>query len=639
MEIIFADEAFRTKVEHLTKIAERNPILFRVRVTLLVVAGYSFLLFLLLSSSVIVVIAFWQLWAHFIEFGIIYMGWAVTPAIIFAGMVWRALWIELPEPQGIPIDFEDAPELFQVIEETRRKLDTAPIHSVQFDGHLNAGFTQRPRLGIFGWTKGYLTIGLPLLLGLSTEDLRAIIVHELGHFSRNHSRFASWIYSVNKTWEQFLHECQLRRGGANAIFVLFGNWYQRELRAHSFMLARRHEYEADLYTAELCGEKRAAESLLHLSVMSRFVGERFWPQIWQEAELQAAPPMDVFTQMRTTIEKRWSLADDAEWRKQVLTEKSDFFDYHPSLSERLAALGQLEILQTGEGLSPLSIANRQQTCAANEFIGTDLSSIMDRVNELWSKAVRSDWEVSYRDAQTKRQRLEVMRGNVERGSPTDDQLCQYAQLIRDVEGDEAAQPIVEGVLQQNQSHAKSHVLLAHILLKKNQAEGVAHAEKAMELDADLALEATLAVEGFLSSQGKQPEATEYLHEKVRKYDLFGQTARQKRQVGPKDRFSPHCVTKEQLVLVIAGLRGTGKVSLAFLAMKQIDGSPPIQVYVLGIVLSHQERARTFAAGIDIYEKVVSACAPLGDLTVVILDSSNRKLRRVLGAVQGSQILP
>jgi Zn-dependent protease with chaperone function len=336
MAIIFGDEEFRRKVEHLTKVADRSPLLFRAHVLLLVVAGYSTLFLVLIACVAIVAIACWQLLAHFIKFRIVYFGWAIAPAIIFAGMVWRALWIELPEPKGVPIKRDEAPELFRVIEEARRKLDTAPIHSVQFDWYLNAAFTQRPRFGIFGWTKGYLTIGLPLLLGLSAENLRALLAHELGHFSRNHSRFASWIYSVNQTWEQFLHECRLRTGDANAIFVSLGMWYLRELRAHSFMLARTHEYEADQYTAELCGEAHAAQSLLQLSVVTRFVGERFWPAIWRESKLQAAPPADVFVRMKMAIENGWSSTDDAEWRKQALADKADFFDYHPSLSERLS---------------------------------------------------------------------------------------------------------------------------------------------------------------------------------------------------------------------------------------------------------------------------------------------------------------
>ena len=638
MEIIFGDDEFRRKVAHLTTVADRHPLLFRARVLLWVLAGYSALFLILIACVAIVAIACWQLLFHFIEFRIVYFGWAVLPALIFAGMIWRALWIELPEPKGVPIKRDEAPDLFRGIDEMRNKLDTPPIHSVQFDWYLNAAFTQRPRFGIFGWTKGYLTIGLPLLLGMSAENLRATLAHELGHFSRNHGRFSSWVYSVNETWEQFLRECRLRRGGANAIFVSLGTWYLRELRAHSFMLARTHEYEADQCAAELCGKAEATQSLVRLNVVTRFLGERFWPIIWRESKLQAAPPADVFVRMKMAMENGWSATDDAEWRNQALAEKSDVFDYHPSLLERLSALGGLELSRTGESLAPATFANRQ-LCAAAALLGTQLNPIMARINESWTNAVKSDWQATYREESAKRQKLDGVRQSINKEAATDEHLCQLARLTREVEGDEAAQPIVEAAIKLNEAHAESQLLLAQILLREGNSEGVAHAERAMELDRDLALKAALAVEGFLTSQGKQTEATEYLRAKEKQYDLFGQTARQKRRVGPNDRLLPHGLTRERLAPIAANLSGTGLVSEAFLVKKQIDGDPTIEVFVLGIVLEHRKQTHTFASGMDVYKKAALASASLGDVTIVVLDGSNRKIRRVMRAVQDSQILP
>jgi hypothetical protein len=33
---------------------------------------------------------------------------------------------------------------------------------------------QRPRLGVFGWQENYLMVGLPLLRGLSPDEVRAV---------------------------------------------------------------------------------------------------------------------------------------------------------------------------------------------------------------------------------------------------------------------------------------------------------------------------------------------------------------------------------------------------------------------------------------------------------------------------------
>lgn len=58
---------------------------------------------------------------------------------------------------------------------------------------------QHARLGVLGWHVNYLILGLPLMQAVSPEQFRAIVAHELGHLSRNHSRFAGWIYRVRLT--------------------------------------------------------------------------------------------------------------------------------------------------------------------------------------------------------------------------------------------------------------------------------------------------------------------------------------------------------------------------------------------------------------------------------------------------------
>jgi Zn-dependent protease with chaperone function len=42
--------------------------------------------------------------------------------------------------------------------------------------------------------KRYLFLGLPLLLALPQQQIRAIVAHELGHYSRAHTRLAPVAY-------------------------------------------------------------------------------------------------------------------------------------------------------------------------------------------------------------------------------------------------------------------------------------------------------------------------------------------------------------------------------------------------------------------------------------------------------------
>ena len=53
---------------------------------------------------------------------------------------------------------------------------------------FNAGVREVPRLGLLGWPRTYLEIGLPLSMAVAQEEIRAILAHEFAHLSARHGR-------------------------------------------------------------------------------------------------------------------------------------------------------------------------------------------------------------------------------------------------------------------------------------------------------------------------------------------------------------------------------------------------------------------------------------------------------------------
>src|SRR5437867_901284 len=109
-------------------------------------------------------------WLLYIVGGLILVGggWAVG----------RALWVRLPLPEGRPIARREAPALFVVIDGLRGQLRSPSFHRVLIVGEVNAGVRQAPRLGVFGWPRNYLLLGLPLMDLLSADEFRAVLAHE-----------------------------------------------------------------------------------------------------------------------------------------------------------------------------------------------------------------------------------------------------------------------------------------------------------------------------------------------------------------------------------------------------------------------------------------------------------------------------
>src|SRR5436190_1858633 len=79
----------------------------------------------------------------------------------------------------------EARELTALMDELRSAI-RCRVDRVLLTADFNASVQQVPRLGLFGWSRRYLLIGLPLLEVLSREELRVVLAHEFAHLSAEH---------------------------------------------------------------------------------------------------------------------------------------------------------------------------------------------------------------------------------------------------------------------------------------------------------------------------------------------------------------------------------------------------------------------------------------------------------------------
>jgi hypothetical protein len=186
------------------------------------------------------------------------------------------------------------------------------VHRVLLDGDLNAGIVQVPRLGVLGWHRNHLLVGLPMLQALTPDQFRAVLAHELGHLSGNHGRFSGWIYRVRQTWGRLLERLEQEDHWGTAIFRRFLRWYAPYFNAYSFALARGDEYEADRASADVAGARPAGEALLRAEVAGWVLHSRYWPELLGRAEHEPAPPRTAYAPLARELAAVPAGEDQAE---------------------------------------------------------------------------------------------------------------------------------------------------------------------------------------------------------------------------------------------------------------------------------------------------------------------------------------
>jgi len=210
---------FEALIERMERVAVERPMAYRRRVFGLAALGYGYLFFVVLVLLVLSALSIWSL-VYLKGLGLKLV--LIVGALLYA--VLRSLWVKQDPPPGEKVTAADAPKLLKMIEELQRCLQTPAIHTVLITPEFNAAVSQVPRMGLFGWHRNFLVLGLPLMKGLTVEQFKSVLAHELGHLSRGHARAANWIYRMRVIWSRLESTFERRpQWGSGLIRQFFAN--------------------------------------------------------------------------------------------------------------------------------------------------------------------------------------------------------------------------------------------------------------------------------------------------------------------------------------------------------------------------------------------------------------------------------
>ena len=622
---------FEDLVQRLELYSRKNPSAYTVRVALLAALGYLFLFSILASAGGLVALVIYLGKVNYLIIKLL-----IIP-LALAAIILRSMWIKFPEPEGKPMRAADAPRLFDMVNEVRRATNGPEVHKLLLTGDLNAGIVQRPRLGVLGWQENYLLIGLPLLHALSLQEFRAVLAHEFGHLSGNHSRFSGWIYRVRQTWSQILQNIQHnRRRGAEVIFEKFFNWYAPYFSAYSFVLARVQEYEADRCAMELSGKQVAAQALINMELKSCVIEQKFLPDLFKKADDEVDPPKDAFTRMLSALAE--PIADDQRklWLGQCLMRRHNYDDTHPALVDRLAALGYPD-LKDAASIEAFAI-DESTARADSQLLNFAPADLIGMRNKTWVERVRPQWEQRYQFVREAEKSLSELVQKAQSQPLTVEEMWERARFTLGTKGYEPAIPILRELLQQQSDHAAANYTLGEALLAQEDEEGIKHIDRAMEKDISSVPAGCELIYYFLKRREKAEEAERY-RKRAEDYFLEVERARAEREtISTKDTFKPHNLPTDKLRHLCEQLAAFGRVRVAYLVQKDVKHFPDEPGYVLGVIPKYPwYSVRTNGSSQKFVDQLATQIEYSGYTYIVALEKNYRTLRKKFKRIQGAEI--
>lgn len=306
----------------------------------------------------------------------VYIGPLVIGGIVLLFMVKPLFAPRRRETEPLTLDPEQEPLLIAFVNKLCAAVHAPAPREIRVDGEVNASAAfRRGFWSLFG-SDLTLTIGLPLVAGMSLRQFAGVLAHEFGHFSQGAGmRLTYIIRSVSfwfvrvvyerDSWDEWLNEQARTSEGWISLLVQLTRgfvWLTRRIlwvlmyigQFVSCFMLRQMEYDADRHEARFAGSDTFQETARRL------------------AELSVARSMAFSDLGRFLDEGR--LADDLpalvlanvpqitpEIRKQVLepmeTARTGLFDTHPADRDRVASAR----LEKTPGIFRLPVAREPAT--------------------------------------------------------------------------------------------------------------------------------------------------------------------------------------------------------------------------------------------------------------------------------------
>jgi Zn-dependent protease with chaperone function len=245
------------------------------------------------------------------------------------------LWAIIPRPDkfeapGPRIHSTEEPELFNALQEVAAATSQAMPAEVYVVNDVNAFVTSRGGIMGFG-SRRVMGLGLPLMQALTVQEFKGVLAHEFGHYSAGDVGLGPWIHKTRSAIGRTIQ--QLNESVLQILFIWYGNLFLRITHA----ISRRQEFVADEVAARVVGGDVMSSALRKVRGAA-FAFDGYWgndlglvigaghlPPVSQGfARFMSAP--HVQTQLRAIVSR-------AE-----IEDKTDIYDTHPALGERLAAL-------------------------------------------------------------------------------------------------------------------------------------------------------------------------------------------------------------------------------------------------------------------------------------------------------------
>lgn len=386
------------------------------------------------------------------------------------------------------------------------------VDKVLINGECNASVVQVPMLGFLGLFRNYMNFGLPMMLIHNADEFKAVVAHELGHLSGNHSKSGAWIYNLRKRWSNLLINSQ--DNAFFTVFYLFLSWFSPRFDAYSLALARAHELEADADAVKITGPTAFSMGMMRVESAGTLVERTFWKKMNDLINHEDTPPENSYERYRSEVNS--ALPEKAALQKalvQAFKQEARAESTHPSLKQRLLQGHFDAVVSLNDAGSPddetidklLKPIDTTESAGA-VYLGAWFDQALKLQSAVWALQATDVWQLEHNYRKSANERLTELNQLMEKQDLTAGELKEKANILLSLDQENLILPIFEQLFAMDADDITSQYNLGVVLLNSDNDRGIEVLKSALAKRLHLAGDGCPFVISYLKKQGRDAEA-------------------------------------------------------------------------------------------------------------------------------------
>lgn len=337
---------------------------------------------------------------------------------------YRIFRIKVPQPKGLKIQPDKAPELFKLIDQLRDQHAQVKIDNIILTQEHKIEIIKTPVFGLPIWNSTTLTIGLPVMINLSNQQFKSALMRKFYQFSNANISLTNWIFWLRQNWTQYEEAYKNKKKLGHLPLRLFFKFYAPKFNKASAFAARMDELKADRYTLNEINDADLLDMIQGEIVCKFFLENTYWPKI--RNLVRKSPTADIYPheKMAHLLAQGLPQKNAMHLLASAYAKKGTTEDASPTLKTRLDNIGHQKIKKPSQA----------KINSAQTYLGGSYLAYVKFIDKAWTTTTLSEWKKQDRTYQQEYSLLKMLENKASLSSKLSyKEMWLYAKLKKKID--------------------------------------------------------------------------------------------------------------------------------------------------------------------------------------------------------------